>query len=141
MVREQLGEEARQVVRPQDAEGLPLMSDKKTFQLVAVDASGNVARAWVMFWRPEAATDGQSWTVTNAGATANVRVTASATIDVPKWVREELGETGVLRPPHRIVWQALDLGKNAGGAARLQHGSQDFVDFVPSFTSDGATGN
>ena len=59
----------------------------------------------------------------------------------PDGVREELGETGVLRPPHEVLWQELQLSGMVDGERRLQRGTADQIVLVTSFTSLERTDN
>ncbi|MEA2710166.1 MAG: hypothetical protein QOF78_2767 [Phycisphaerales bacterium] len=131
----------REVIRPVDRDGLPLMSDKRTFQLVAVEPLESRMRLWVILWDGEPMRD-ETWSVKLADAQEKFQIVDTRSVEIPAIVREELGETGVMRPPHDIVWQELVVPRAADGAVRLERGSgrtPDFVNFVPSFTNSGAT--
>ena len=137
LVRERIGE--RKVVRPTAPDGLPLVSDKKTFELIALEPGEGTSRAWVLLWQADEPA-GDKWSLDGAPSSAGeVRVVSAATLPVPPFVREELGETGVLRPPHEVQWQELEFTRPAASPATLRRGSSDFVNFVPSFTNSGAT--
>ena len=142
LVRERIGD--RKVVRPTDSDGLPLMSDKRTFELLATDVSGEAFRIWIIRW---SAADrlSMSWSLTPSETEGRWQVVESAIVPVPPIVREELGEAGVTLPPHEIGWLAIEFPRpETEKPVRLRHtwdGSQDFVNFVPSFTNSAATGN
>ena len=147
VVRERIGEQraleesGRKILRPVDADGLPLMSDKKTFQLVAAEPLESEVRLWLLLWDHDPARE-ETWSVKLAESEEKFRIIDTRPIEVPDIVRQELGETGVTRPPHEVVWQELVIPKSSDGVVRLQRGSQrsaDFVNFVPSFTNSGAT--
>ena len=136
-----LNEAGRTISRPTDSDGLPLVSEKRTFQVVAAEPSEGEVRAWVMVWDREATPDA-TWSVNKAAEQPEVRAVVTAAVEVPPLVREELGETGVLRPPRAVIWHELVLPAAATGPIRLQRRSPssgvDFVNFVPSFTNPGA---
>lgn len=136
LVRERIGE--RKIVRPLAADGLPLVSERKTFEVVAVERLDDACRAWVIVWRPDEAGE-ERWTVDREGVTADIRATNAAMLRVPPFVREELGEAGLLRPPHSVLWEELHFTGPQAAPATLRRGSQDFVNFVPSFTNPEAT--
>lgn len=140
IVRERIGDGGggRAILRPTDRDGLPLTSDKKTFQIVAAEPQERQVRIWLIHWGAKPVKD-ERWSVTMAGAEQPFEIVDSRTMAMPQLVREELGETGLLRPPHAIVWQELVVPKAFEGPIRLQRGSQDSLHFVPSFTNPGAT--
>lgn len=144
------------VIRPRDRDGLPVLSDKKTFQLAALEDANRQLRLWVIAWAD--APDGtETWTMVTADGSAVGREVVAERIEIPRLIREELGENGVLRPPHHLKWTEVAFakphagGEGAGAATttrqgplkpfQLRRGSQDLVNFVPSFTNPGATGN
>ena len=136
-----LDESWRKIQRPVDPDGLPLMSDKKTFQLVAAEPLESEIRLWLILWDHDPARE-EIWSVKLADTAEKFRIIDTRPIEIPDIVRQELGETGITRPPHEVVWQELVIPKSADGVVRLQRGSQsdaDFVNFVPSFTNSGAT--
>ena len=63
--------DGRQIVRPVDHDGLPLMSDKKTFQLVAVEPLESEVRLWLMLWDRDPAKE-ETWSVKLADARATI---------------------------------------------------------------------
>ena len=148
VVRERIGDPraladaGRTIMRPVDRDGLPLVSEKKTFAVVAAEPLESDVRVWLMLWDREPVRD-ETWSVKTPDEEPRFRIVATVPIEVPELVREELGETGVLRPPHEVIWQELVIPRPSDGAIRLQRGSQaegtDFVNFVPSFTNSGAT--
>jgi hypothetical protein len=148
VVRERIGdarslnEAGRTIIRPTDRDALPLVSEKKTFQVVAAEPRENEVRVWLMLWDPEPARD-ETWSVRTADGEAQFRIVQTLRIEVPDLVREELGETGVLRPPHAVTWQELIVSGPSDASIRLHRNSRsagaDFVNFVPSFTNSGAT--
>jgi hypothetical protein len=143
IVREQVstGRDGRQILRPSDRDGLPLMSDKRTFQLVAVEPLESETRVWVMLWDREAH-ESETWSVEarDGDSERAPRVVKAQPIALPRYVREELGETGVTLPPHTVIWQEIIIpGAVGSGEIRLQRGSGDFVNFVPSFTNSEET--
>ena len=148
IVRERIGEardlaeRGRQIVRPTDPDGLPLMSDRKSFQLVAAEPIESQVRLWLLLWDDYDPAREEIWSVKLADAEQKFQIVATVPIEVPPIVREELGERGVTRPPHEVVWQELVIPKASDGSIRLQRGSagvSDFVHFVPSFTNSAAT--
>ena len=147
IVRERIGDvrematQGRQILRPTDPDGLPLMSDRKSFQFVAAEPLESEVRLWLLLWDYDPAKE-ETWSVKLADAEQKFRIVDTRPIEVPAIVREELGESGITRPPHEVVWQELVIPKAADGTIRLQRGSAggaDFVHFVPSFTNSGAT--
>jgi len=145
VVRERIGDadatRGRTILRPTDPDGLPLMSDKKTFQLVAAEPRESDIRLWLMLWDRDPARE-ETWSVKLAQTDERFQILDTRPIEIPAIVREELGETGVTRPPHEVVWQELVVPKSGDGTVQLQRGSRgraDFVNFVPSFTNSGAT--
>jgi hypothetical protein len=137
-----LRDAGRTIIRPTDRDGLPLVSEKKTFQVVAAEALESEVRVWLMLWDAEPVRE-ETWSVKTPADEPPFRIVATLPIEVPPLVREELGETGVLRPPHEVIWQELIIPRPSDGSIRLQRESQaagtDFVNFVPSFTNSGAT--
>src|SRR5688572_4295663 len=129
LVRDRIGGD-RRLVRPTDVDGLPLMSDKRTFQVLATDASAEAFHVWIIRWQPSERRS-QAWLLEPAEAGERGRVAQSETVPVPQIVREELGETGVTRPPQTIDWLRVDFPPiKRGTATRLTHawpGSHDFV--------------
>jgi len=145
LVRDRIGDaeklQGRTILRPADADGLPLMSDKKTFQLVAVEPLESQVRLWMLLWEHNPERE-ETWSVKLADSADSFKIIDTRPVELPDIVREELGETGVTKPPHEIVWQELLIPKSADGTIHLQRGSRgnaDFVNFVPSFTNSGAT--
>jgi hypothetical protein len=147
IVRERIGDvremasAGRQILRPTDPDGLPLMSDRKSFQLVAAESLESEVRLWLLLWDYDPARE-ETWSVKLADTEQKFRIIDTRPIEVPAIVREELGENGITRPPHEVVWQELVIPKSSDGTVRLQRGSPagaDFVHFVPSFTNSGAT--
>jgi hypothetical protein len=147
LVRDRIGEprtladDHRQITRPTDPDGLPLMSDRKSFQLVAAEPLESEIRLWLLLWDYDPARE-ETWSVKLADAEQKFRIVDTRPVEVPPIVRDELGETGITRPPHEVVWQELVIPKSSDGTIRLQRGSPsgaDYVHFVPSFTNSGAT--
>ena len=141
LVRERIG--AREVVRPVGRDGLPLVSDAKSFQVVAIEpakTSGQPDRAWVIVWNTQREPEAP-WKLVAQERGLDVDVGSSAKLTVPRFVREELGETGVLRPPHEVLWQELQLSGLVDGERRLQRGTADQIVLVTSFTSLERTDN
>jgi hypothetical protein len=138
IVRERIG--TRAVVRPVDRDGLPLMSEKRSFEVVACEPADGEIRVWLLLWDREPVRD-ETWSVKTSDGERSLRPTETRSIEVPPLVREELGETGVLRPPHEVVWLEMTLPKQTDGTVGLERRSpagRDFVNFVPSFTNSGA---
>lgn len=140
IVRERIGDAAdgRTILRPTDRDGLPLTSEKRTFQLVAAEPLDGRLRLWLMLWDAEPVKN-ETWSVKRADEEQPFEVVDTAVINIPQIVREELGEIGLLRPPHEVVWQELVIPQAFDGALRLQRGSQDLLHFVPSFTNPVST--
>ena len=142
LVRYRVKENA--IVRPQDHDALPLVSDKKTFQIVAaVNVGRDPLKLYVIDWAPEVKPSHEWAAYSNQGKVKGYEIGAER-IEVPDLVREELGETGLVRPPHEIVWQVVELKLGQADRVELRHArgdGNDFVNFVPSFTNSATTGN
>jgi hypothetical protein len=154
LVRERIGarrlsNEFLPVIRAQNSDGLPAVSDRKTFQVIATSEYANSMSIWVLIWQPDPSPllDAQvKWHLRNSstGETVTSRANETQRITVPPLVREELGEFGVLRPPHEVVWQHVELIPKPAVSSTLHHtsrGQDDFVNFAPSFTNSATTGN
>ena len=141
LVRQRVPRDAN-VHRPQSPDGLPLISDRKSFEVVAVEAADDTVRLWLILWQPNVVVPRELWIFRGEGsevAEAPVKAEPAELIEVPPLVREELGELGVVRPPREIRWQVLHFRRDAMTTGRLVRDGGDFVNFVPSFTNSGAT--
>ena len=140
IVRERIGAttDGRTILRPTDRDGLPLASYKRTFQIVAAEQFEGQLRLWVMTWDREPLKN-ERWSVRVDGVERPIEVVESRAMLIPPMVREELGETGVTLPPHEAKWLEWRVAAAAGESLEVRRGSQDFVNFVPSFTNSGAT--
>ena len=117
-------------VRPRDARGLPLMSQKKTFEVLCVESQS----VWVILWN--APPDG-----TPAWETGGVE--HSESVAIPSLVRDELGEAGVLAPPKTVIVQSIRFQGGLPKKLALRRGDEiiDSADIVQSFTNHAPTGN
>jgi hypothetical protein len=126
-VARERGIAAHQIRRDQD--GLPLVSQDKSFQLLAAVADDDGLRVTTLEWRGSTG----DWTLDGNKPQQD----RTEKLAIPELVREELGEHGMVIPPKTVVVHELDF-KSAGG--RLQRG-EAWVDFVTSFTKPAATAN
>jgi hypothetical protein len=113
-----------------DAEGLPVVAQDKSFQLLAIVRDGELTRVTVLAWH---SADGK-WKLD--GKEPDHERTEE--LEIPPLVRGELGEYGVVVPPKKVVVHELAFKGGEGG--RLERG-EAWVDFVTSFTKPAATGN
>ena len=130
--------------RPRDADGMPLMSDRRMFEVlgIATRADGR-ARVWALWWT--AAPKDFQWVVTSSGKSSDVNVARSENLAVPPLVRDELGEAGVLQPPKSVALQELDLSAAPSPPwqllAKQQNRTIDSADIVTTFTSPAGAKN
>ena len=129
------------VSRPTGLDGLPMVSERKSFEVVAVEPGNETTRLWLILWKANGDDDAGKWVFRSERADLEVTAEPAVPIAVPPLVREELGELGVTRPPHEIRWQTLELRGRAPSEGRLIRPDGDIVNFVPSFTNSAATGN
>jgi len=138
IVRERAGHQA--ITDLTDSDGLPLMSDDKTFQLAAVREAPPATRLWFVFWDPADADffRGAHWTL----ATHDQRLEGAGKgyeeITIPNGVRDELGANGLLKPPKILAWREVEFPAAGAGTWRITaeaSGRSDQLVFVPSFTN------
>jgi hypothetical protein len=138
LVREKVGNQA--VTELIDSDGLPLMSDDKTFQLAAVREESGATRIWLASWDPTDADffRGARWTLaTNERVTEGVGK-AFEQIEIPDRVRDELGENGLLKPPKSLAWREIEFPAASSSTWRITaeaNKRSDQLVFVPSFTN------
>jgi hypothetical protein len=90
-----------------DAErGVPLMSDRRTFQVAAL-AGG---RAYVLVWDAKAA-EGRGWRAAVDGADVDLSMTKP--LDLPADVHRELRDEGWVTPPRSVMLVALPVAAGA----------------------------
>jgi len=146
LAREQLakdGGEGETVIRPRDEYDLPLMSQDRSFQVIALRQTDGNLVAWIVFWNGKPASDDEVWTTGSADPAA--AIADSQVLSLPRLIRDELGENGVLMPPKSVQLQKIVLRLHKGGPVelrvRLQNGTTDSARFVQSFTSQAPTKN
>jgi len=123
-----------------DSDGLPLMSDDKSFQLAAIREEPSATRIWVVSWNPNDADFFRSahWSL---AAHDHVLEGAGKTFEeiaIPDAVRDELGENGLLKPPKTMAWREIEFPRADHGTWRITavlNGRSDQLIFVPSFTN------
>ena len=129
------------VARPRDAEGMPVTSASKAFEVVTY--AGNQSegfRVLVVFWTPPP--QSPAWSIRGQGGT----VEYSKEVALPKSVREELGANGMLIPPKQVTFQSIRFsGPPGAGGWDLKltspQGTLDSAKIVQTFTSTAATSN
>lgn len=123
-----------------DPDGLPLMSDAKAFQVVAVRNESDRTRIWIAAWDQESKDflSAAKWTLTVETHQLRPIDWQCETIQIPSVVRNELGENGLLKPPKTINWCMLEFCLATTGSWHLRGVSNALADeatFVPSFTN------
>jgi hypothetical protein len=127
-----------------DSDGLPLMSDDKTFQLAAVREESGATRLWLISWDPQDAEFFRAahWSLASQAQIFDGSAKAFEQIAIPDPVRDELGENGLLKPPKTLAWREVEFAGTPTGTWRITaNGSRqsDQLVFVPSFTNPAAT--
>lgn len=123
-----------------DADGLPLMSDGKSFQLAAIREEPSATRVWAVSWEPNDADFFRSahWTLATHDHVFDGAGKTFEEIAIPDAVRDELGENGLLKPPKTMAWREIEFAQADHGTWRITaalNGRSDQLVFVPSFTN------
>jgi hypothetical protein len=97
-------------------------------------------RVLVVFWTPPP--QNPAWSMQGQAGS----VEYSKEVALPKAVREELGDNGMLIPPKQVTFQSVRFARppDAGGwelAVSSPQGTSDSVKIVQTFTSSAATSN
>jgi hypothetical protein len=131
------------IIRPRDEYDLPLMSQQRAFQVIALRQGDGNLSAWVLLWNGKPALSNAIWTVSPEGRPGAIQ--DSEVLILPRLVRDDLGEAGVLRPPKTLLMQKIVLPLHKGSASELRvalkNGTTDSATFVQSFTSQAPTKN
>jgi hypothetical protein len=123
-----------------DSDGLPLMSDDKTFQVVAIKQDRETTHIWLACWDPvdEEFFRSAEWSLALHDRALPAKSGAVESIPIPNPVRDELGENGLLKPPKTLAWRELIFPRQSAETWRLSGRSSaktDHLVFVPSFTN------
>jgi hypothetical protein len=125
---------------PRDRLGLPVMSEGKAFELLAVGRTRDDNSILVMLWQDVKPDEPMRWTWQLTVG----RIEQSRTIVVPDIVRQELGDAGVLAPPHQVTVQKLrfNIDNSIPTDLTLVQGERtDSADIVQFFTSPAPASN
>jgi hypothetical protein len=123
-----------------DPDGLPLMSDDKSFQVAAIRNMPNETRVWVLSWDPqdEKFFTAAAWSLSLRERTLDGKASDVQQAPIPDPVRDEMGENGLLKPPKNVAWRVLTFPSASSGTWRITATTPDRKDqivFVPSFTN------
>ncbi|HEX8524038.1 MAG TPA: hypothetical protein VF669_17425 [Tepidisphaeraceae bacterium] len=134
-----------------DAAGLPVMSERRTVQLINVRQDGNATVVTAIVWDVRQKDQHEAWFLhLGQKVGENVQVAEDLRgeqVEVPSLVREELGENGAMRPPKTVQWTVLTFGAKGVergwverslprvGGDRGEPVPKDFLLFVTPFTS------
>ena len=126
-----------------DTDGLPLMSDDKTFQLAAVREESGAIRMWLLAWDPDDADffRGAHWTLVGKDARGEGVGKSFEQIPIPDPIRDELGENGLLKPPKTLCLREIEFPLVNSSTWRITaeaNRRSDQLVFVPSFTNPAA---
>jgi hypothetical protein len=123
---------------PVDREGLPLVSAKGSFQLLAVSRDEGLPHVVILAWDERQNETAADWSLRSGSEVIDAKYVHRESIEVPDLVREELGENGLLRPPKRVAWVEITFGSEGSGKLRVVRGGagpeEDSLDFVQPFT-------
>ena len=146
VAREQIAKDrhdGQTLIRPRDEYDLPLMSQNRSFQVIALRQGGADWVAWVLFWNGKPASGEGSWTTATSGGAAAIE--DSKVFILPRLIRDELGESGIIVPPKAVLMQKIVLPLHKGLfptlTVKLENGTIDSATFVQSFTSQAAAKN
>jgi hypothetical protein len=142
VVRDHAG--ANAITNLTDSDGLPLMSDEKSFQLAAMREEPAATRLWVVSWNPNEADFFRSahWSLATHDQVFDGSGKAFEEIPIPDSVRDELGANGLLKPPKMVAWREIQFPPASPGTWRITaalNGRSDHLVFVPSFTNPDGT--
>jgi hypothetical protein len=121
-----------------DAQGMPLISDGKTFQLIRAGQSGETIHLAILTWEERQNEPTDTWSAQSGDKMLPIQSLKQERVAVPNLVWQELGENGLLIPPKHVGWLEFTIPAGNSGELRLSRRTSpttaDTLHFVPSFT-------